>query len=431
MKNFWKIVITMVLTALVFTGCGAAENTEEKPETSAAAETETTEEATETPDETEELAPDPTNLTCLAEYQIKDSVSDDGKKYAFYAPKGGQIMEEWFYNFDDHGVSFSASVFPGGSLENLQKFLEDKAGLTAEVWQEDPECSEIAVGEVQKKGDDRYLFLTAQDKDSHGMTYQRTQLYYVSVRDGGVGVFWDMEVRENERDEETASLIDEVARCYGLDLSKFAMEDGTWAEQAEQRKEQEMQRQVDAQDIYEPREGDSVLEKAEGYQYLGKTMITFDEEEGITGSVLVPMGYSTSASERDVSTIMHGVKVRADVDYTYKDFYENAQEKADKDLEYYSDPGRENRNVHVSEVTPIEGEEPGAFYVLEYEEQDYRSGEYYERADVILMIHVEEQYFVNYRISLMSVDYDSATNDLIGELETAYGLDLSKWYAKE
>lgn len=159
--------------------------------------------------------------------------------------------------------------------------------------------------------------------------------------------------------------------------------------------------------------------------------LTFDEEEGITDPVLVPMGNSTGASEKRVSTTMHGVSVRAGVDYTYKDFQAKVQEEADKDLAYYSDPERGNQNVRISEVMPIQGKEPGFFYVLAYEEQDYRAEEYYERADITVMIHEKDQYFVNYSISLMSVDYDSATNSLIKELEAAYGLDLSEWYAEE
>lgn len=427
MKRIWKIITTITLTALVLAGCGTSGNAEAEPETTAVG-TEAAGETAETPVAAKEnasgdLAPDPTNLTYLEEYQIKD-ILGEGKEYALYAPKGGQVVEERFFYFEDHGVTFTASAFPGGSQENLQKYLEDEVDMAVEIWQEDPECSDVAMGELVEKGNDRYVILTTEDKDYWGTPCQRTKLYYMSVRDGGVGVFWEMEVRENVQDEETSPLIGEVARCYGLDLSELAMEDGTWAEQS-------AQHETEIQDVYEPREGEPVLEKVEGYQYLGRLTLTFDEEEGITGPVLVPMGNSTSASEKRVSTTIHGVSVRAGVDYTYKDFQEKAQEEADKDLENCSNPEKGNKNVQISDVMPMQGEEQGVFYVLEYEEQDYRSEEYYERADITFMIHVEEQYFVNYSISLMSVDYDGATNNLIKELEKAYGLDLSEWYAKE
>ena len=86
------------------------------------------------------------------------------------------------------------------------------------------------------------------------------------------------------------------------------------------------------------------MEKAEGYQYLGRLTLTFDEE-------------------------------------------------ADKDLENCRDSEKGNKNVRTSDVMPMQGEE-----------QDYRSEEYYERTDITFMIHVEEPYFVNYSTSLMSVD---------------------------
>lgn len=418
MRHFWKVMITMLLTALVLAGCGTGE-------------TEQVSETAETPVEKaqvqEELVPDTTNLTYLEEYQIKDTIGD-GKEYAFYAPKGGKVMEESFFTYSDHGISFSASVFPGGSMEILQGFLEDKVSLSAEVWQEDPECSDVNVGEMLEKGDDRYCILTAKDTDMDGVTFQTAELHYLSVRDNGVGVFLEMGISEMGRDEETAALIDDVARCYGLDLSEFAMEDGTWAEQTEQRWEQH---HVESQDSYEPRKEDIVLEKVEGCQYLGRMTLVFEEEAGITYPVFVPMGWNTRASELSALASIHGVSVEVREGHSYMSVQEAAQEEADEDFKDCSDSEKDNRNVQISEIMPMQGQESGVFYVLEYEEKDFGSEEYHERADITIMIPVEEPYFVNYQISLMSGMYDSATNTLIQELETAYGLDLSKWYAKE
>lgn len=432
MKHFWKVMITMLLTALVLAGCGTG-GTEQVSETAgaSAAEAGTAGETAGTPVEKaevqEEPVPDMTNFTYLEEYQIKDTLGD-GKEYALYAPKGGKVMEEAFFTFNDHGISFSASVFPGGSMENLQGFLEDKVSMSAEIWQEDPECSDVNVGEMLEKGGDRYCILTAKDTDMGGVTFQRAELHYLSVRDNGVGVFLEMGISEVGQDEETALLIDDVARCYGLDLSEFAMEEGTWAEQTEQRWEQQ---HVDSQDSYEPRKGDIVLEKVEGCQYLGRMTMIFEEEAGITYPVFVPMGWNTSASELSALASIHGVTVKVREDHSHMSVQEAAREEADEDFEDCSDSEKGNRNVQISEIMPMQGQESGVFYVLEYEEKDFGSEEYHERADITIMIPVEEPYFVNYQISLMSGMYDSATNTLIQELETAYGLDLSKWYAEE
>lgn len=426
----------LALTVLVSTGCGAAENVEEKAPVETVEEAEETpaaeaaEEAVEipAPEETvketsEILAPDPTDLTYLEEYQIKDFYGD-GKEYPLYAPKDGMNTDGFFY-FDDHGVTFTASVYSGGSLEELQMYLETSVNFKVKDWQDDPECSEVGVGETLEKGDDRYLFLTARTKDYNGTPYLRRMLMYMSVRDGGAGVFWDMEVREYAQDEETATLIKEVARCYGLNLSELAIEDGGWAEQ-------NAQHEAERQDVYEPREGDPVLEKVEGYQYLGILTLTLDEEENVTCPVLAPMGWNTTADDQRVSTTIHGVSVRVNgYETNVVNYQAMAQREADGDLKLRSDPEEGNRNVRISEVMPMTGQEAAVYYVLEYEEQDYGSEEYHKRADVTCIIQVKEKCFVTCRISLKSGEYDIETNNLIKELETAYGLDLSEWYAVE
>lgn len=447
MKNFRKVITMMLLTALLLAGCGKAENAEEASETAKppAAEMETAEndnapaveesdEAAETPAAQTEttLAPDPTNLTYLEEYQIVDFYGD-GKEYPLYAPKGGENTDGLFY-FWEHGVTFTASVYNCGYLgaadmadEALQMYLQETVNLQAKEWQENPDYSEVGVGEIMEKGDDRYLFLTAMAKDFYGTPYQRTKLIYMSVRDGGVGVFWDMEVSEQGQDEETAPLLQEVARCYGLNLNELAMEDGAW-------EEQNAQREADQQDVYEPEEGDPVLEKVEGYEYLGMVEMGFClDEENFTCPVLAPMGRNTSTDEDSTMTTMHGVYVRITGDYSEvsQNYQKMAQNGADRDFKFRSDPEEENRNVRVSELIPMQGQESGVYYVVEYEEKERNSDEYHKVAEVNFYIQVKEKYFIIGRISLLSEDYDSATNALIKELETAYGLDLSAWYADE
>lgn len=428
-KNFvwaaaWLCMIGML------TGCGGAGNAGENAASQASMENETagTPEAgengtAETSAAEETVASDPAGFTYLEEYQLMDFYGD-GKEYALYAPKGGQNKEGLFY-YNEHGVNFTAEVYSSDSAEDLLMYLDKKAKQTVEFWQEDLECLDVSAGEVLKKEDDRYLILTAKDKDSLGTPYQKTLLKYMSVREGNVGVFWDMQVREDGQDEETALLISEVARCYDLDLSEFVVEDGTWAEQ-------NAQRVADLRDVYEPEEGDSVLEKAEGYQHLGRLTLTLDDEGNVTYPVLAPMGWTTEADEDMVSAMIHGVYMQIEGGYTDSaiDIQEMLQEDADQEGKLCSDPELGNRNARVSKVMPLQGQEPGAFYTLEYESQNYGSEEYYKCAKITWLIQVKEKYLVAFRITLLSMDYDNNTNSLIKELETAYGFDLSEWYAK-
>lgn len=421
----------LTLTAVTLAGCGTAGNTGENAALQASTENETAvtpeseeNETAETSAAEETVTSDPAGFTYLEEYQIMDFYGN-GKEYALYAPKGGQNEEGLFY-YNEHGVNFTAAVYSSDSVEELRKYLDNKVRQTTEFWQEDLECLDVSVGEVLEKEDDRYLILTAKDKDSLGTPYQKRLLKYMSVRDGNVGIFWDMQVREDLQDEETALLISEVARCYDLDLSEFGIEDGTWAEQ-------NAQRVADLHDVYEPEEGDSVLEKAEGYQHLGRLTLTLDDEGNVTYPVLAPMGWTTEADEDTVSAMIHGVYVQIAGGYTDSaiDIQEELREEADQEEKLYSDPELGKRNARASEVMPLQGQEPGAFYTLEYESQNYGSEEYYKCAKITWVIQVKENYLVAFRITLLSMDYDNNTNSLIKELETAYGFDLSKWYAKQ
>lgn len=455
MKKRMKLIVALAVTALMLAGCGAAGNAEETSEAAKtpAAETETAEETADTPEteesgtaadvsETEEaedtgdgvqeeLAPDPTNLSYLEEIQIEDYYGD-GAKYPLYMPKGG-TNEDGFFYYSEHGVTFTATAFNAGdpqlAEEALQAYMKQSVDLQAKDWKDDPDCSDVGVGEMLEKGDDRYLFITATAKDFNDIPYQKTKLIYMSVREGGTGVFWDMEVRENAQDEETLPLINEVGRCYGIHLGELEMKDGEWASQ-------DAQRAADAQDVYEPEEGEPVVEKVEGYQYLGMIEMGFlMDEENFTCPVLVPMGRSTTIYEDSgsLSASMHGVGLRFTFDYSSgsHNYQRMTQDSAERDFEYASDPEQENRNVRLIEMMPMKGLEKGVYYVVEYEEKAFHSDEYHKRADVNFCIQVKEQYFIFGDIYLKSADYDSKTNDLLKELETAYGLDLSEWYAQE
>lgn len=447
MRDYSKAIAVSLVTALVLAGCGASENVEEKApvetveeaeETLAAEETagavEDAGEADEIPaaeeagEAPENLEPDPTNLTYLEEYQIEDFYGD-GKEYPLYAPKGGD-NEDGFYFYDEHGVSFTASVYncgyPEYASEFLPMFLDDTVQSKVSIWQEDYECFDVGVGEILEKGDDRYLFLTAKREDFYGAVFQKKMLVYMSVREGGAGVFWDMEITENQQDEETAPLIAEVARCYGLNLSELSMEDGTWAEQ-------DAELAAERQNDYRPDEGEPVLEKVEGYKYLGIATIAMDEEGEVTCPVLLPRGSATKAYKDRVYAGMHGISVYAGGYETPNvwNFQAMAQDNVDRDLRYRNNEENDYRNAKGGKIMPMQGQDAAVYYVVEYEEKDRKTEDYYPRTYVKCLIRVTEKHYIACEFTLKSEQYDGETNALLKELETAYGLDLSAWYAAE
>ena len=67
---------------------------------------------------------------------------------------------------------------------------------------------------------------------------------------------------------------------------------------------------------------------------------------------------------------------------------------------------------------------------LAYEGKDSLLKEYAFGAIVFCRIRVDGNYALNCRITLSSDQYDDATNAVIKEVETAYGIDLSGFYNK-
>lgn len=447
-------MMSLVCVAGLLAGCGAAEDAEEPVsvetakneaemssgagETAETSEVEEngaageTDEASAESEEAgkqaaEDLTPDPTNLEYLEEYQVAD-LYGDGKEYPLYAPKGGDNTDGNFY-YDDHGIQFTASAYtceyPEYASELMQITLDATVDLKVQDWQNDPDCSDVGVGEILEKGDDRYLFLTANKKDTFGSVYQQKMLIYMSVREDGDTVLWEMLVREFYQDEETAPLIAEVARCYGLDLSELSMEDGTWAEQ-------DAAVSAQMQNNYKPDEGEPVMETVEGYQYLGTVTIAMDTDGKETCPVLAPRGARTRVYEDRVIAGMHGASVWVSGYETPNvwNMQAKAQRDAERDLTYYGDEESGRRNAKVSEIMPMQGQDTAVYYTVEYEEQDRKTEEYYPKTYIKCQIPVTEKCYIACEITLRSEEYDVETNDLLKELETAYGIDLSKWYAE-
>lgn len=467
MKNFRKVITVMLLAALVLAGCGkAGDSTEKAPaetagdgaekapaetadettgtdgadevaetvgetgetygtEKSDTAGTETAEEAPqkETEEPHKELTPDPTNLSYLEEIQIVDFYGSK-KEYPIYVPKEGE-NEDGFFTFYGHGITFSASVYGVDSPEEISMYLDVIINGAVESWKGTQDYKDAVASEIFTKGDDRYVLLSAKAEDYRGTAYQKKRLCYVSARDGAC-VSWDMEINENDQDEETAPLVAEVGRCYGLDLSGFSVDDGTWAKQ-------NAEVEADMQDIYEPEEGEPVLEKVEGYQYLGMVTLTLDEEGKVTCPVLAPMGRNTTVKEDKVLTTIHGVSVW--ITGNHSESLGNYQAEMKKDaeyaLKYYNEEEYNYRNGKVSEVMAMPGMESAVYYVVEYEQKSTLTEEWQKRVDINCSIRIKEKYHITCEIKFQFEDFDGTTNSLLKELETAYGLDLSAWYAGE
>ena len=76
----------------------------------------------------------------------------------------------------------------------------------------------------------------------------------------------------------------------------------------------------------------------------------------------------------------------------------------------------------------MSGFNQAVYYIVEYDEPDHNGEGYHKRVKVECHIRLEEKYHLSCSIWLNDEDYDNATNILLKELETAYGVDLSRYY---
>lgn len=355
------------------------------------------------------------------EKALLDDYYGDKSAYDIFVPKETDV-EDGFAFYSDHGLSFNAMVFSDRTTAYVYETLDYSVEYELEDWQaEDSEYTDVKIGEVKKNGDDRYQILTAKREDFYGTPYEIKKVFYLHIVKEGVGVFWELEMSEMSTDEETDLIIDELARCYCISLDKVKAGGSWFADDKE--------RMMLEQDVYEPEEGDNVLEKVEGYQYMGLTTLVVEDKD-VECPVMVPMGWRTYAKGNHVRSTMHGVVTSGSIDILMRksfgstvDFY--------SDVRYNSalEDTERNRHVQKSGIRYIPGFDEAACVVVSYEAKDYITQEYAPQIEILCYIRIEDsEYYLDFSITLKYDEYDAATNTVIKELETAYGIDLSEYY---
>ena len=360
-------------------------------------------------------------LEYMKKYMVEDTFGD-GAAYEVYAPDGSENADG-FLGYIDHGINFFASVYSGGGDDLPYMMLNESLKSLKTDW-ESSGCSDIQLGEVVKNGEDRYVVASAMGKDFYETPYQETRLYYLDVPKTGVGVLWQMEIKENQMDELTEPILAQIGQCYGIDTQNL-IPDGGW-------EEGDAERKVKEQDVYEHEVGEQSLTGVDGYQYLGKTMLSFEDGE-IKCPAMAPMGATTRVSEDHITASMHGVSVYINGFSIMTDQYVPRMKK-DAEWDYEQKTNEEygeNREVHQSDIMEMAGFENAYYYILDYETPDIITEEYYRETKVTCWIVIGEQYVLGCDITLRDKEFDTATNALLRELETAYGIDLSEYYNEE
>lgn len=363
----------------------------------------------------EELA----SLQYIEKIAIED-VYGDHAEYVAYAPVGVQY-EDGFAFYFGHGLTYHATAANYGFDSIMEDYAYSSLEFDLEEWEnENSGYRDIKVSEIIRCGEDSYRIATVMNDDVFGTPYSVKTVYFLDKQAEGAGVSWSLEMQDYAVDDETDAIIDELARYYRINLDDLKSS-GEWQAGDNKRKEEQ-------QDEYEPREGDLVLEKVDGYQYMGLTYLS-DIQGKAQCPVMVPMGWQTAAQETYVRARMHGVAVSGGVESLYgRDFLSRVQEGIDDQNRVYENYPDEYANVQSGKSQPIAGFDMARYAVFTYEQQDYGTDEFLPRAKILCYIKFREDYILCYSITLYFEEYDHSTTALIKELEVAYGIDLSEFY---
>lgn len=357
------------------------------------------------------------------QYIEKNAIEDyygDHTEYQAYVPIGTQI-EDGLASYFGHGLTYHASAANFGFDDLLEDYAFSSLEFDLEEWENvNSGYRDVKISEITRCGEDSYHIAAVMNDDLFGTPYSVKKVYYLDRQAKGAGISWSLEVYELGVDEETNAVIDELARCYRINLDDIKT-DGEWQAGDDKRREE-------LQDEYEPREGDLVLEKVDGYQYMGLTYLS-DTQGKVQCPVMVPMGRETSAQESYVRAHMHGVAVSGGVESLYgRDFLSRVQSGIDDQNRLYENYPDEYANAQTSAAQPIPGFDMARYAILTYDQLQYGTDEFLPRAKILCYIKFQEDYILSYSITLYFEEYDSSTTTLIKELEVAYGIDLSEFY---
>lgn len=364
-------------------------------------------------------------LQYLEKVELEDTYGD-GAYYDAYGIKEGTV-EGGMASYFGHGLTYFSSPINLGSTSELSKYLDDMVEYTMEDWQDEHfgNADDVELSKVKDNGEDKYQIASAMKENIFDeIKFETRGVFYLDVQKEGAGVFWSLEMDEDSVDAETELILDEIAACYQVDLSEIKTAVGEWLAAGKERDEER-------QDVYEPEEGDLVLEEVEGYQYMG--VVTLTAGDGETKSpVMAPRGWNVSAWENRVSSYMHGVFAEGSLGiYSSQGFMKNVEGDIDISYGVYQKDEETYRNVRKTNMMPISGYEEALYVIFTYEELDSYTQEYMPRVKVNCYIKVSDDYMLEYDVKLFPEDYDGSTNTVIKELETAYGMDLSEYYNGE
>lgn len=264
-----------------------------------------------------------------------------------------------------------------------------------------------------------YQHMTVEELDSRETATTNHNLVYVGTSPNGIGYVFTLRVTGSRTDSETNQVLEELGKCYNLDLSDY----GTSSEDLTNAGN----RVNLAQDNYVQKSDEPEIQLLEGYTYMGVTEIS--DYDGNIYELWIPMGQYTSNRGSSLSANMHGVRVSIYTSSTYgsTSLVESVQKTIQRKYDNMAENSRDYKDLSIGEPQlTTEGE--GVYCSTSAEEHIAYDGKSFPYHEIYYEIKLQGKNILTMTISLDEYDYDAYTNVVLEELEQVYRMDLSDFY---
>lgn len=337
-------------------------------------------------------------------------INDPEVKCEIYVPKGTEVNDGYGF-YHEHGIYLSAY---GNRIKGYEDFAFYFGLMLEYLPGPDMDYEDLYCSGLLENGDDRYFIYTGRSVQYDGTPFEIRMLEYMAVQPSEDCVNLSLQLIQEEIDEETDWIIEELEDCYGIELKQFR-KDSILQEGAE----------------YAFQEGEKELEAVNGYEHLGMTVLT-DYDGGSSCPTMMPEGYCTNIGDSHAYSFLHGVWAIADVEEFYwgNILMTELKSSIDSRYELCSGDTERIRNVWKSAMLPLPGFEDAFYAVVSYEKKGYDET-YTPRTEVLCYIKYDDEHYMALQLFLSGERYDEETDSVIRELERAYGMDLSNYYREE
>lgn len=264
-----------------------------------------------------------------------------------------------------------------------------------------------------------YQHMSVEELDTRENATMNHCLAYVGTAPNGIGYVLCLKVTGNYTDSETNQILEELGKCYNLDLSGYGNSEKDLTNAG---------KRVDlAQDNYTQKSDEPEIREADGYTYMGLTEIS-DYDENIY-EVMIPMGRYTSNSGRSLSANMHGVRmsIYASSSYGSVSLAESVQKTIQRRYDSMAENSRDYKDLSIGEpMVTSEGE--GVYCAASAGEHISYDGLGFPYHEIYYELRLQGRNILTMSITLDEYEYDAYTNILLEEIEEAYRMDLSDFY---